>query len=152
MLTNNALRASHLARELRGILPSDSQAAEPANKKQRKNGSTKGADAKVDTAANPVSSSLHVAKLFSRHFSPAEQTEFLSSHHVLAGAGTAQRIAVLIQRGALKLDNLTTLVLDAGWRDEKMRGLMDEEGGREGVKEVWDAVRSSGRSVKIVLF
>ncbi|CAO1636053.1 unnamed protein product [Sympodiomycopsis kandeliae] len=156
VLTNNALRASHLARELRGILPPGSQTVDKQQPNKTHKMNEKKIAAEKDASKQPDSEAakpiLQIAKLFSRHFSAKEQTDFLNSHHVLGGAGTSQRIASLIQKGALKLDDLKAIVLDAGWRDDKMRGLMDEEGGREGVKEVWDAVRKEKPEAQILLF
>lgn len=162
VISNNALRASHLARELRGVLPSagspEAKDKEPKAKKRKPDSATK-ADSNSSstttstaTTTTSASTSLHIAKLFSRHFTTAEQSTFLSSHNILAGVGTAQRVAVLIQSAALKLDNLQAVVLDAGWRDEKMRGLLDEDGGRQGVKDVWEAVRVQRPQAKVVLF
>lgn len=69
-----------------------------------------------------------------------------------AGAGTAQRLASLIAQDAVKLNHLKVLVLDATWRDDKMRALLDEEGGREGVKDTWEALREKAPHVKVLLF
>lgn len=95
---------------------------------------------------------LHIAKLFSRHFTPVQQSEFLSSHSIVAGAGTAQRIAHLLERGAIDVAYLEVVVLDVSWRDEKARNLMDEEGGREGVKDAWELLKAKKPSLKVLLF
>lgn len=168
VITNNALRAVDLARGLRGLLSDKDQASSAAaekkdGKKNKKAKITK--DEKTETndkdenqpadstttTTTPSPPTLQIAKLFARHFSVSQQTDFLSSHHIAAGAGTAQRVATLLSRGAIKLDNLQALVVDAGWRDEKMRGMMDEEGGREGLKEAWSVVRGR-EGVKVLLF
>lgn len=171
VITNNALRAVDLARGLRGLLSDKDQASSAAaekkdGKKSKKAKITKDekketedkdenqpADSSSTTTTTITSTppTLQIAKLFARHFSVSQQTDFLSSHHIAAGAGTAQRVATLLSRGAIKLDNLQALVVDAGWRDEKMRGMMDEEGGREGVKEAWSFVRGR-EGVKVLLF
>lgn len=192
VLTNNALRAAHIARELRNLLPQGSR-KEASSGKPNKAKRQKGEEAKEESTetngkgeageslgATPQQP-LQIAKLFSRHFTPAQQVSFLATHRVLAGAGTPQRIALLLSKPretspeskkggavrkldgtaeesaqpfALDVSRLTTLVLDAGWKDEKTRSLLDEQGAREGLVEIWEKVRErrGGGQVKVVLF
>ncbi|CAO1626567.1 unnamed protein product [Jaminaea pallidilutea] len=162
VLTNDALRATDLCRGLRGLLPGlpeegsderngktkDGRSKEQGvQKKKSKTDATTTNGQQNQSAATPT---LHIAKLFSRHFSPAQQTEYLASHNVAAGAGTAQRVATLLSKGSLKVDQLRLLVLDVGWRDEKQRAMLDEEGGREGVVAAWEAVKGKG-DVRVLL-
>lgn len=189
VLTNNALRAAHIARELRNLLPGGSS-KEASTGKPNKAKRQKGEEAKEETSTSKhgedasttsTQQPLQIAKLFSRHFTPAQQVSFLATHRVLAGAGTPQRIALLLskpretvsdskkggaagesdgeaagsaQAFALDVSRLTTLVLDAGWKDEKTRSLLDEQGAREGLVEIWEKVRERrGRGqVRVVLF
>lgn len=159
VLTNDALRATDLCRGLRGLLPGLTEERGDANgsrtkeqgaqqkKKSKTEATTTNGEQKKAAAATPA---LHIAKLFSRHFSPAQQTEYLASHNVAAGAGTAQRVATLLSKGSLKVDQLRLLVLDVGWRDEKQRAMLDEEGGREGVVAAWEAVKGK-EDVRVLL-
>lgn len=162
VLTNDALRATDLCRGLRALLPDlpeergderngktkDGRSKEQGvQKKKSKTDATTTNGQQNKSAATPT---LHIAKLFSRHFSPAQQTEYLASHNVAAGAGTAQRVATLLSKGSLKVDRLRLLVLDVGWRDEKQRAMLDEEGGREGVVAAWEAVKGKG-DVRVLL-
>ncbi|CAO1621546.1 unnamed protein product [Parajaminaea phylloscopi] len=155
VLTNNALRAVELARSLRELLPSSDKTQQ--NHRTKRKVPTQ--DEQPDAAEGPNEASsrtstptLHIAKLFARHFSAKEQTEFLASHNVAAGAGTSQRVAALLARNALDVTHLQALVLDAGWRDEKKRGLLDEDGGREGVKDAWELLRARRPDLKVLLF
>ncbi|PWN20944.1 hypothetical protein BCV69DRAFT_248370 [Microstroma glucosiphilum] len=171
VLTNNALRAAHIARELRNLLPGGSTKEAAPTGKPNKAKRQKGEETKEDTtgsnkeedASTTVSAStqqpLQIAKLFSRHFTPAQQVSFLATHRVLAGAGTPQRIALLLSKPreiafTLDVSRLTTLVLDAGWKDEKTRSLLDEQGAREGLVEIWEKIRERKGmgQVKVILF
>ncbi|KNE55684.1 hypothetical protein AMAG_01570 [Allomyces macrogynus ATCC 38327] len=73
----------------------------------------------------PKSSNTHVkiAKLFAKHMKVDEQVEFLANHPAHLAVGTPNRIAKLLDLGALKTRNLHAVVLDATFRDAKQRTL-----------------------------
>ncbi|KKA31197.1 hypothetical protein TD95_000822 [Thielaviopsis punctulata] len=66
-----------------------------------------------------------VAKLFAKHMKVAEQVAFLAKQRVGMGVGTPARLAELIENGALKMDKLQRIVVDASYIDQKKRGIMD---------------------------
>ncbi|PHH88686.1 hypothetical protein CDD83_7199 [Cordyceps sp. RAO-2017] len=66
-----------------------------------------------------------VAKLFAKHIKVDEQVAFLQSRKTGIGVGTPARLTELIDNGALSLDNLQRLVVDASHIDQKKRGIMD---------------------------
>ncbi|PFH59607.1 hypothetical protein XA68_12094 [Ophiocordyceps unilateralis] len=66
-----------------------------------------------------------VAKLFAKHFKVQEQVEFLRSKVTGIGVGTPARLAELIDNGALSVDGLRRLVVDASHIDQKKRGVTD---------------------------
>lgn len=102
VLTNNALRAAHLAQELRKLLPGwtpESSSNARPTKKTKRTADPPSQEQEEEASKSSISAArLQIAKLFSRHFSPAEQVAFLSTHPVLAAAGTPQRVAVLLER------------------------------------------------------
>ncbi|KAF4338473.1 hypothetical protein FBEOM_7618 [Fusarium beomiforme] len=66
-----------------------------------------------------------VAKLFAKHMKVEEQVKFLQNHNTGICVGTPARLMDLIDNGALSLDNLKRLVVDASHIDQKKRGVMD---------------------------
>ncbi|KAG5943007.1 hypothetical protein E4U59_000737 [Claviceps monticola] len=66
-----------------------------------------------------------VAKLFAKHMKVDEQVTFLKTRKSGIGVGTPARLIELIECGALLLDNLQRLVVDASHVDQKKRGVLD---------------------------
>ncbi|KYK59846.1 hypothetical protein DCS_00980 [Drechmeria coniospora] len=66
-----------------------------------------------------------VAKLFAKHMKVEEQIAFLQNRKSGIGVGTPARLFELIKHGALSLENLQRLVVDASHIDGKKRGVMD---------------------------
>ncbi|KAI7087064.1 hypothetical protein KC356_g4510 [Hortaea werneckii] len=66
-----------------------------------------------------------VAKLFAKHIKLGEAIETVKNSRMGIGVGTPQRIIDLLDNGALKLDNLERIVLDASHIDAKKRGVLD---------------------------
>ncbi|KAF4583092.1 DNA/RNA helicase, DEAD/DEAH box type [Ophiocordyceps camponoti-floridani] len=66
-----------------------------------------------------------VAKLFAKHFKVQEQVDFLKNKVTGIGVGTPARLAELMKNGALSVDGLQRLVVDASHIDQKKRGVMD---------------------------
>ncbi|KAG6038536.1 csm1-like protein [Claviceps citrina] len=66
-----------------------------------------------------------VAKLFAKHMKVDEQVTFLKNRVSGIGVGTPARLIELIECGALSLDHLQRLVVDASHVDQKKRGIMD---------------------------
>ncbi|KID89363.1 DNA/RNA helicase, DEAD/DEAH box type [Metarhizium guizhouense ARSEF 977] len=66
-----------------------------------------------------------VAKLFAKHMKVDDQVTFLKNRKTGIGVGTPARLIELIDNGALSLDNLQRLVVDASHVDQKKRGIMD---------------------------
>ncbi|TWU74626.1 hypothetical protein ED733_002284 [Metarhizium rileyi] len=66
-----------------------------------------------------------VAKLFAKHMKVDEQITFLKNRKTGISVGTPARLMELIDHGALSLDNLQRLVVDASHLDQKKRGVMD---------------------------
>ncbi|KAF4449547.1 Protein cms1 [Fusarium austroafricanum] len=66
-----------------------------------------------------------IAKLFAKHMKVEEQVKFLQNHKTGICVGTPARLMELIDNGALSLDNLKRLVVDASHIDQKKRGVMD---------------------------
>ncbi|KAF5969723.1 hypothetical protein FCOIX_10765 [Fusarium coicis] len=66
-----------------------------------------------------------VAKLFAKHMKVEEQVKFLQNHRTGICVGTPARLMDLIDNGALSLDSLKRLVVDASHIDQKKRGVMD---------------------------
>ncbi|KAI7298531.1 hypothetical protein KC315_g18014, partial [Hortaea werneckii] len=66
-----------------------------------------------------------VAKLFAKHIKLGEAIETVKNSRMGIGVGTPQRIVDLLDNGALKLDNLERIVLDASHIDAKKRGVLD---------------------------
>jgi hypothetical protein len=70
-------------------------------------------------------STLPVAKLFAKHFKFEEQKAFLQNSRPAIAVGTPARLEALIEKGALSLDSLQLLVVDATHRDEKQRSIIE---------------------------
>ncbi|KAF4968014.1 hypothetical protein FZEAL_10446 [Fusarium zealandicum] len=66
-----------------------------------------------------------IAKLFAKHMKVEEQVKFLQNHRTGICIGTPSRLMNLIDNGALCLDHLKRLVVDASHIDQKKRGVMD---------------------------
>jgi len=66
-----------------------------------------------------------VAKLFAKHIKLQESVEFLTTHRTGVAVGTPKRLTDLVENGALKLDRLERLVVDASHIDQKKRGILD---------------------------
>ncbi|KAM0417389.1 hypothetical protein ACHAPT_012624 [Fusarium lateritium] len=66
-----------------------------------------------------------ISKLFAKHMKVEEQVSFLQNHRTGIAVGTPARLMDLIDNGALSLDNLKRLVVDASHIDQKKRGVMD---------------------------
>ncbi|UNI24255.1 Protein cms1 [Purpureocillium takamizusanense] len=66
-----------------------------------------------------------VAKLFAKHMKVEEQVTFLKNRKTGIGVGTPARLMELIDNGALSLDNLQRVIVDASHVDQKKRGVLD---------------------------
>ncbi|KAK5998876.1 Protein CMS1 [Cladobotryum mycophilum] len=66
-----------------------------------------------------------VAKLFAKHMKVNDQVSLLKNKKTGIGVGTPARLAELIDNGALSLDKLQRLVVDASHIDQKKRGVLD---------------------------
>ncbi|KXH34140.1 hypothetical protein CSIM01_07142 [Colletotrichum simmondsii] len=66
-----------------------------------------------------------VSKLFAKHMKVDEQVQFLQKTRTGIAVGTPARLMELVDNGALKLDKLQRLVVDASHIDQKKRGVMD---------------------------
>ncbi|KAJ4298598.1 Protein cms1 [Collariella sp. IMI 366227] len=66
-----------------------------------------------------------VGKLFAKHFKVEEQISFLQKSRTGIAVGTPQRLMDLIENGALSLEKLKRVVVDASHIDQKKRGILD---------------------------
>ncbi|KAI0125074.1 U3-containing 90S pre-ribosomal complex subunit-domain containing protein [Xylariales sp. AK1849] len=66
-----------------------------------------------------------VAKLFAKHIKMDEAVQFLASHRTGLAVGTPTRLNDLIENGALSLENLERVVVDASHIDQKKRTVFD---------------------------
>ncbi|KAB5562898.1 U3-containing 90S pre-ribosomal complex subunit-domain containing protein [Coniochaeta sp. 2T2.1] len=66
-----------------------------------------------------------VSKLFAKHIKMEEAVQFLTSHRTGIAVGTPLRLMDLLDNGALKVDSLKRIVIDASHIDQKKRGVMD---------------------------
>ncbi|EGS22823.1 uncharacterized protein CTHT_0012990 [Thermochaetoides thermophila DSM 1495] len=66
-----------------------------------------------------------VAKLFAKHFKLEEQVAFLNKTRTGIAVGTPQRLIDLIEHGALSVENLRRIVVDASHIDQKKRNITD---------------------------
>ncbi|OAA60017.1 Protein kinase-like domain protein [Cordyceps fumosorosea ARSEF 2679] len=72
-----------------------------------------------------ASKEIAVAKLFAKHMKVDEQVAFLKKTRVSITVGTPARLSELIDNGALSLEGLHRVVVDASHIDQKKRGVMD---------------------------
>ncbi|KAM3499267.1 hypothetical protein MY10362_007465 [Beauveria mimosiformis] len=72
-----------------------------------------------------ASKEIAVAKLFAKHMKVDEQVTFLNKTRVSIAVGTPARLSELIDNGALSLEGLHRIVVDASHIDQKKRGVMD---------------------------
>ncbi|KAJ3954507.1 Protein cms1 [Colletotrichum tropicale] len=66
-----------------------------------------------------------VAKLFAKHMKVEEQVKFLQGTRTGIAVGTPARLVELADNGALCLDKVQRVVVDASHIDSKKRGVMD---------------------------
>ncbi|KAH8882724.1 hypothetical protein GQ53DRAFT_700608 [Thozetella sp. PMI_491] len=66
-----------------------------------------------------------VAKLFAKHIKLEEAVTFLNSNRTGIAVGTPARLIDLLENGALSVDSLKRIVIDASHIDQKKRGVMD---------------------------
>lgn len=72
-------------------------------------------------------SDLKIAKLFAKHLSVSEQSDFLAKNVTPIGVGTANRVSKLIEEGSLHISNLEYVLLDWTHRDNKLQRLIDQK-------------------------
>ncbi|KAK3190665.1 hypothetical protein K4F52_003356 [Lecanicillium sp. MT-2017a] len=72
-----------------------------------------------------ASKDIVVAKLFAKHMKVDEQVKLLNSARVSIAVGTPARLSELVENGALVLDGLHRIVVDASHIDQKKRGVLD---------------------------
>ncbi|KAM4064997.1 u3-containing 90S pre-ribosomal complex subunit [Hirsutella rhossiliensis] len=119
---------------LPSFLEAFAQDAESLKKAPKKNGSphtliVAGAGLRAADIVRAVrkfsSKDNAVAKLFAKHIKVDEQVAFLTSRKTGIGVGTPARLMELMDNGALSLDKLQRLVVDASHIDQKKRGVLD---------------------------
>nr|POE90128.1 protein cms1 [Quercus suber] len=66
-----------------------------------------------------------VAKLFAKHIKLSEAVELVKKSRIGVGVGTPQRIIDLLEDGALRVEHLEMIVVDASHIDQKKRGILD---------------------------
>lgn len=66
-----------------------------------------------------------VAKLFGKHIKMDEAVKTLQSHRVGIAIGTPVRLNALMENGALAVDRLERIVVDASHIDVKKRGILE---------------------------
>lgn len=66
-----------------------------------------------------------VAKLFAKHIKLQDAIQFLKTNRTGIAVGTPQRIIDLINDGALRIDHLKRIVIDASHIDQKKRGILE---------------------------
>ena len=66
-----------------------------------------------------------VAKLFAKHIKLKEAVEMCKKTRMGIGVGTPQRLIDLLEDGALSVENLERVVVDASHIDVKKRGILD---------------------------
>ena len=68
-----------------------------------------------------------VAKLFARHFKLSEHIKYVKTTPIHIAIGTPGRIKALVEAedGALKLEKLRYLIIDANYMDGKKRTIFD---------------------------
>ena len=67
-----------------------------------------------------------IAKLFAKHMKQKDHIEYVRKTKFGIGAGTANRIEVLIEKDVLKLENLKRVVIDGSYVDEKQRTIFTD--------------------------
>lgn len=65
-----------------------------------------------------------VAKLFAKHIKLQDSIDFLKSTRTGIAVGTPQRLKALMDDGALQIDRLERIVVDASHIDQKKRGIL----------------------------
>ena len=71
------------------------------------------------------SKEVMVAKLFAKHMKLAETREFCQRRRISVGVGTPQRLRDLIDEGALRINGLRRVVVDASYIGQKRRGILE---------------------------
>lgn len=71
------------------------------------------------------SKDAEVAKLFAKHIKVAEAVTFLKAKRTGMAVGTPKRIEDVMDDGALQVDRLERIVIDASHIDQKKRGVLD---------------------------
>ncbi|KAK7738989.1 Protein cms1 [Cytospora paraplurivora] len=66
-----------------------------------------------------------VSKLFAKHFKVEEQVRFLAKNKTGIAIGTPARLMDLLDNGALSVEHLKRIVVDASYIDQKKRGVLD---------------------------
>lgn len=66
-----------------------------------------------------------VAKLFAKHIKLKEAIETVKMTRINIGVGTPQRLIDLLEDGALSIEHLERVVVDASHIDQKKRGILD---------------------------
>ncbi|RKF71153.1 Protein CMS1 [Golovinomyces cichoracearum] len=66
-----------------------------------------------------------VAKLFAKHIKIKDAINFLKNNRTGIAIGTPQRIKDLIEQGALNIDRLERIIIDASHIDKKKRGILE---------------------------
>ena len=71
------------------------------------------------------SKDAQVAKLFAKHIKVAEAVTFLKNNRTGMAVGTPKRIEDVMDDGALQVDRLERIVIDASHIDQKKRGILE---------------------------
>lgn len=66
-----------------------------------------------------------VAKLFAKHIKLQDAVKFLKSKRTGMAVGTPKRLEDLMDEGALQVDRLERIVIDASYIDQKKRGVLE---------------------------
>eukprot|EP00128_Syssomonas_multiformis_P005055 Colp12_sorted_trinity150504_noHs@9995 len=128
-------KAENLAEYIKTIEPEWSTVFGAEKKKKKGKESAKGSpvlliitsagirSADVFRALGDFNKECRVGKLFAKHMKVPEQVAFLKGTHIKIAVGTPNRLCKLIEEGALKLDRLKYVLVDATYRDVKNRSL-----------------------------
>lgn len=68
-----------------------------------------------------------VAKLFAKHIKLPDAVKFLKSNRTGIAVGTPARLKDLMDDGALQVDRLERIVVDASHIDVKKRGILENQ-------------------------
>ncbi|RFU28134.1 hypothetical protein B7463_g8191, partial [Scytalidium lignicola] len=68
---------------------------------------------------------VKIAKLFAKHIKMQDSIKFLKSTRTGIAVGTPTRLKDLIEQGALAIDRLERIVIDASYMDQKKRGILE---------------------------